>query len=57
MTRPVVILDSATVTSQFQRVAKESGIYAWERYINASKKPDWENVGIAWLKHSTDPDK
>jgi len=57
MTRPVVILDSATVTSQFQRLAKESGIYAWERYINGSKNPDCENVGIAWLKHSTDPDK
>ena len=57
MTRSVVILNSATTTSQFQRLAKESGIYAWERYIDASKKSDWENVGIDWLKNGKDPDK
>jgi hypothetical protein len=57
MTRSAVVLNSATITSQFKRLAQESGIYAWERYIDASKKADWETVGITWLKKGTDPDK
>ena len=36
MERSCVILQSALVAMQFQRLAKESGIYAFERYIDAS---------------------
>jgi len=57
MSRSVVILSSATVTMQFKRIAKETGIYKWERYIDASATPDWEVKGKEWLVHSTDPDK
>lgn len=36
MERSCVILQSATVTMQFERIARESGIFAFERYINAA---------------------
>ena len=57
MERSVVILESVLVTMQFKRIAKETGIYNWERYISAQDKPDWEKIGIAWIKDGVDPDK
>lgn len=57
MTRSVVILDSATVTMQFKMIAKQSGIYQWERYIDASTKSDWEKIGLDWIVKGIDPDK
>lgn len=57
MERSVVILDSPVVTMQFKRLAQQTGIYQWERYIDASKIKDWEKVGEAWLKNADDPDK
>ncbi len=56
MQRSVVILSSAITTMQFKRIAKETGIYAWERYIDASKEENWEAVGISWLEKAIDPD-
>jgi len=57
MIRSVVILNNAVVTLQFKRIAKESGIYAWERYIDASSVKEWERVGVAWVRDGKDPDK
>lgn len=57
MTRSAVVLNNAVTTSQFKRLAKESGIYAWERYINAEEISDWTNVAVAWVKDGVDPDK
>lgn len=57
MVRSVVILNNPTVTLQFKRLAKESGIYEWERYIDASTITDWEVKGVAWVKDAKDPDK
>ena len=56
MERSVVILQNATLTMQFKHLAKESGIYQWERYIDASKVSNWEEVGKKWLTHGVDPD-
>jgi hypothetical protein len=56
MQRSVVILNDPTVTMQFMRLGKQSGIYQWERYIDASTHSDFEAKGIAWLKDGTDPD-
>jgi hypothetical protein len=56
MKRSVVILASIVVTLQFKRIAQETGIYAWERYIDASSVPDWEAKGIAWIRDNIDPD-
>ncbi len=56
MVRSVVILDTAMLTLQFKRIAKESGIYRWERYIDASSVNDFEKVGIDWIQNGIDPD-
>lgn len=57
MERSVVILSNPTTTLQFKRIAKETGIYQWERYIDASANNDWESKGMAWLQEAKDPDK
>ncbi len=55
MQRSVVILNSAILTMQFKKIAQETGIYAWERYIDASNTPDWEAKGVAWIKNGIEP--
>ncbi len=57
MQRSAVILSSSTTKLQFQRIAKETGIYQWERYIDASAVPNWESVGENWIIKGIDPDK
>lgn len=57
MLRSVVILDSALLTMQFKNIAKETGIYQWERYLSTATHPDWEELALAWLTQGTDPDK
>jgi hypothetical protein len=56
MERSAVIVNSAITKMQFTRLARESGIYEWERYIDASGVSDCENVGIAWIQKAQDPD-
>ena len=56
MARSVVILNNPTVTFQFKKIAKQSGIYQWERYIDASSVNNWEDVAINWIKNNVDPD-
>lgn len=57
MERSVVILNDKITTMQFIRIAKETGIYKWERYIDASSNYNWELKGLAWLQNSVDPEK
>jgi len=56
MVRSSVILDSAILTLQFRRLARESGIYEWERYINAGTTDDWHQQAVDWLVDGIDPD-
>jgi len=56
MQRSAVILNDPVVTGQFMRLAKESGIYAYERYIDASADPQWQRHAEDWVKTGTDPD-
>lgn len=56
MVRSVVILNSPVITVQFKRIALQSGIYEWERYIDASNYTDWEQRGMDWLEHAIDPE-
>lgn len=51
------IVNTSIVKMQFKRIAQETGIYQWERYIDSSTIKDWEEVGIDWLTKSIDPDK
>jgi hypothetical protein len=57
MMRSVVILANKVTTMQFKRIAQETGIYQWERYLDASKATNWEEVGNKWLTNADDPDK
>ena len=56
MVRSVVILDNATTKFQFKRIGKETGIYKWARYIDATEL-NWKQKGISWIKDGVDPDK
>ena len=57
MSRSAVAVNGAATKMQFKRIAKESGIYEWERYIDAASTPAWENIGVDWIKSSVDPDR
>ena len=57
MQRSVVILDDTVTTMQFKRIALQTEIYNYERYVNASVTPNWEEVGMSWLLDAIDPDK
>jgi hypothetical protein len=54
--RSVVVLDSAVARVQIMRIAKETGMYEYERYMDASKDTKWEEKALAWIVHGTDPD-
>jgi len=41
---------------QFKRIAQESGIYVFERYIDAVTNQDWSKVAVDWVKNKIDPD-
>jgi hypothetical protein len=56
MERSAVILKSNIVTNQFKRLAQSSGIYKWERYINATSFPKFEAVAENWIAKGIDPD-
>lgn|SRR5512139_2870179 len=56
MSRSVVIVDSHDLEVEFRRIALETGIYEWERYINAREVENWETAGLAWLERGVDPD-
>lgn len=57
MQRSAVILNSPTTTLQFKRLAKESGIDLFERYIDASQDPDWKKHAEDWVDREIDPEK
>ncbi|MCK4856853.1 MAG: hypothetical protein KAT58_02690 [candidate division Zixibacteria bacterium] len=57
MERSVVILQNRATTMQFKRIALQSGIYDWERYIDASTTPNWDEVGLNWILKAIDPDQ
>ena len=56
MSRSVVILNNPVLTLQFKQIAHESDIYKYERYIDASHEPNWEQLGLDWLLHETEPE-
>lgn len=56
MQRSVVILSDTLTKMQFTRIAKKSGIYEFERYIDSSTTDDWEKQGIDWIMNKVDPD-
>jgi len=57
MERSAVAVPNAVIALQFKRLAQESGIYRWERYIDASASAEWEKVAERWVVGGNDPDK
>lgn len=57
MVRSVVIVETPILKMQFQRIAKTTGIYEWERYLDVASVPNWEEIGINWISKGIDPDK
>ena len=55
MTRSAVILNNAVTAMQFKRLAKESGIYQWERYLDGAQPGHFE-AAVAWGRDGVDPD-
>src|SRR5271157_132467 len=55
MQRSAVVLHNAVTTAQFRRLAKESGIDAFERYLDASAEPNWQQKAVNWVKAGVDP--
>ena len=56
MQRSVVILKDKITMMQFKGIAKETGIYEWERYIDSNAEPNWKQVAMAWILDNIDPD-
>jgi hypothetical protein len=52
-----VILKSSAIANQFRQLARDSGVYRFERYINADEDPDWLEHALAWLESQVDPDE
>ncbi len=57
MERNVVVLNSAIATLQAKRLAKETGIESWSRYLDASSEPEWERVAVEWLLRAVEPQR
>ena len=55
MQRSAVILSDPVLTCQFGRLARESGIYQFERYIDASTDANWQKHAEDWVNSAIDP--
>jgi hypothetical protein len=55
MQRSCVILQDAITAIQFRRLARQSGIYKHERYIDASTHKDWLVEARTWVRDAIAP--
>ena len=53
--RFAVILKSPVVLAQLKQVAFDSGISKCERYIDAAKNDNWEQLGLDWAVKAIEP--
>lgn len=56
MERSVVVLDSTVALIQTLRLSKAAGVYAYQRYLDALKEPEWEAKAVDWIVRAVDPD-
>lgn len=57
MIRSVVIVSDDVTFRQMTLIAKKTGIYNYERYINSESYDNWEEIGMDWIKDGIDPDQ
>lgn len=55
MRRSVVVVDKPIVNLQFLKIAKSSGIYDQERYLDLVTSPNWEETGLDWIINGIEP--
>lgn len=55
--RSAVVLDNSVMKIQITRLAKTSGVYAWERYFDAADDAAWESKALEWINAGIDPDQ
>lgn len=55
--RSAVVLDNSMALIQIRRLAAETGVDAYERYINAVATPDWERKAEDWIVRGIEPDQ
>jgi len=55
MKRSAVVVNNAITASQFKHLAKQSGIYEWERYFDGTH-PGCLEAAVAWGRNAVDPD-
>lgn len=53
--RSAVILDNAIAKLQIARLVRETGC-SYERYLNVTDTPDWEQKALDWIRHGIEPD-
>ena len=56
MQRSVVVVDNREIAEQFERIARQTGIYEYERYIDALTDKRWEEKSLDWIVDGIDPD-
>ena len=56
MERSAVIVADPSTATHLRRLAKESGHYAWERYISVAAGQDWERAGEDWVTQGIEPE-
>jgi hypothetical protein len=55
MVRSVVIVQNPATASQFRRIAGDTGINQWERYIDATIADNWRQLGLNWILQGIEP--
>jgi hypothetical protein len=54
--RCAVIVLTRNLQRQFTWLARQSGVYRWERYLSAEGTPDWHERATSWIVDGADPD-
>jgi hypothetical protein len=56
MVRSCVVLSSPIPVMQAKRMARESGIYDVERFLDGNANPNWKQKAMDWVVKGIDPD-
>lgn len=57
MERSAVIIDDPIKKLNLSRVARQSGHYEWERFIDCTHDENWFETAKKWVVEGIDPDK
>lgn len=55
LTRSITLVNSALVSMQSKRLAKESHVSQTKRHLDPAKTPNWEKVARDWIVDGVEP--